>query len=82
KAAADPANQQALALALGHLGQPAAIYPLIQLLAAPDPRTRLHAIAALKILPSAYEQLQSLSRSTQPKALQEGVAIALAEWRT
>ena len=74
--------QLTIALALGQLGQTAAIEPLIQLLATPDPRSRLHTIAALKTLnaPLAYEQLQVATRSNLPEALQAGITIALAEW--
>ena len=79
----DRETQLMIALALGQLGQATAIAPLIQLLAEPDPRSRLHTIAALKALNSthAHEQLQELSRrSDLPGELRAGVAIALAEW--
>ena len=78
----DPQTQQEIALALGQLRQPEATDPLIHLLAQPDPRTRLHTIAALKTLPQAHAQLQSLShRSDLPKSLHEGITIALTEWQ-
>jgi HEAT repeat protein len=79
----DRETQQTIALALGQLGQPEAIDPLIHLLAEPDPRSRLHTIAALKSLNSdqVYEKLQHLAaRSDLPEGLRVGVAIALAEW--
>ncbi|HEY9837022.1 MAG TPA: HEAT repeat domain-containing protein, partial [Vampirovibrionales bacterium] len=76
-------REQAIASALGYLGQKTSIEPLIQLLANSEAGVRFHAIAALKqIAPDqAYPKL--LEISSQPTAhpsLQEGVAVALAEW--
>jgi HEAT repeat protein len=78
-----PQLRQAIALLLGHLKQPQALDPLIQLLADQDDRVRLHAIAALKTLdaPTAYERLIGLQASQDvPQDLRQGVAIALQEW--
>ncbi len=87
-----PAQQQALALALGQLGQLQALDPLIQMLATDDLRLRLHVIAALKRLdgPQAHARLTALATAiaaatiadaTDPKTpLERGVAIALQEW--
>jgi HEAT repeat protein len=75
-------QQQALALALGQLGQPQALDPLIQLLVTDDLRLRLHVIAALKRLdaPRAYAHLTELAAAAPQTNLQRGVAIALQEW--
>lgn len=75
--------QQTIALSLGQLGHPAALQPLIQLLAVEEMGVRLHAIAALKQLNrvEAHDQLMSLSsQATLPPALGQGIAIALQEW--
>jgi HEAT repeat protein len=76
-------QQSAIALALGELGQPAAIEPLIQQLATPDFRLCLHIIAALKRLdaPVAYARLLDLAASaTETPEFRAGIAIALQEW--
>lgn len=78
-----PQLRQAIALMLGHLKQPQALEPLIQLLADQDDRVRLHAIVALKILdaPTAYERLTGLQTNQNlSQELRRGVAIALQEW--
>lgn len=75
--------KSAIALSLGQLGEVQSIDPLILLLADPNASVRLHAIAALKNLaPSdAHQQLQQLANNaTLTPDLQQGVAIALAEW--
>lgn len=75
--------KSAIALSLGQLGNTQAIKPLILLLADADQVVRLHAIAALKKLDGdvAYQQLQELaSNTTISLDLQQGIAIALAEW--
>ncbi len=75
--------KSAIALSLGQLGNIQAIKPLILLLADPDQVVRLHAIAALKKLDEkvAYQQLQDLTNDpTLTPDLQQGIAIALAEW--
>jgi HEAT repeat protein len=75
--------KSAIALSLGQLGNIQAIKPLILLLADPDQVLRLHAIAALKKLDGnvAHQQLQELaSNATLTPDLQQGIAIALAEW--
>ncbi len=72
-----------IALALGQLGQPQAIAPLIQQLADPDYGVRLHVVAALKqIDPAAsHREIQRQSHDhTEPNALATGLAIALQEW--
>lgn len=72
-----------IALALGQLGQPPALDPLIGLLAEADVGVRLHAIAALKTLDArlALQRLERLAvEETVPVELQQGVAIALQEW--
>lgn len=84
KFAQDPPIQQAVALALGQLQQPAAVEPLIQLLASQDAGVRLHAIAALKqIQPQqTHQYLETLqpSQDISPE-LRHGIAIALQEWQ-
>ncbi len=76
-------REQAIASALGYLGQKTSIEPLIQLLANSEAGVRFHAIAALKqIAPDqAYPKLLEISaQPTAHPSLQEGVAVALAEW--
>ncbi len=73
--------KQALALAWGELGEVCAMGALVELLADPTDTVRLHAIAALKNFPHAYQQLEQLADTEQlTPALKQGVAIALAEW--
>lgn len=76
--------KNAIALSLGQLGCIQAIEPLILLLADPEQSVRLHVIAALKNLAAseiAHQQLQQLAKNTTlTPDLQQGVAIALAEW--
>jgi HEAT repeat protein len=75
--------KSAIALSLGQLGKIQAIDPLILLLADADALVRLHAIAALKNLApeAAHQQLQQLANNpTITPDLQQGIAIALAEW--
>jgi HEAT repeat protein len=79
-----PGKQQ-IAVSLGHLRDANAIPALIQLAADADLIVRLHAIAALKQTPSAYEQLQQRwseigSRCQDADDLKTGVEIALQEW--
>lgn len=79
----NPQLRQSIALMLGHLKQPQALDPLIQLLADQDDRVRLHAIVALKTLdaPTAYRRLSGLQTSPDvSQELRQGVAIALQEW--
>ncbi|RCJ21870.1 PBS lyase [Nostoc minutum NIES-26] len=74
--------KSAIALSLGQLGYIQAIETLILLLAS-EPQVRLHAIAALKKLSPevAWQKLQQLTNNPSLTAdLQQGVAIALAEW--
>jgi len=82
--ATDIANvKSAIALSLGQLGEMQAIEPLISLLADPNTSVRLHAIAALKNLDGevAHQQLLQLANDVSLIAdLQQGIAIALAEW--
>lgn len=74
--------KQAIAQAWGQLGEVVTIDALVELLADPAPSVKLHAIAALKNFPTAYQQLEQLSDDEElTPALKEGVAIALAEWR-
>jgi HEAT repeat protein len=81
-----PELKQTIALSLGYLNQPAAVNPLIVLLASSDDGVRLHAIAALKqIDPDANQKLmalsvESLSVENLSADLKQGIAIALAEW--
>lgn len=78
-----PQLRQSIALMLGHLKQPQALEPLIQLLADQDDRVRLHAIIALKTLdaPTAYQRLTGLQTNQDvSQELRQGVAIALQEW--
>ncbi len=73
----------AIALSLGQLGKMPAIEPLISLLADSNASVRLHAIAALKNLDekATHQQLQQLANNaTLTPDLQQGIAIALAEW--
>ncbi len=75
--------KSAIALSLGQLGKTQAIEPLILLLADSNASVRLHAIAALKNLDgeAAHQQLQQLANNTElTPDLQQGIAIALAEW--
>ncbi|MBG1244801.1 HEAT repeat domain-containing protein [Nostoc sp. NZL] len=75
--------KSSIALSLGQLGEMQAIEPLISLLADPNASVRLHAIAALKNLDSeaTYQKLQQLANNTAlTPDLQQGIAIALAEW--
>ena len=76
--------RQAIALALGQLGEITALDSLINLLADPDVGVRLHVISALKALSpdSAHQRLEQLSKSGDPGSeLGRGVAIALQEWQ-
>ena len=75
--------KSAIALSLGQLGEIQAIEPLISLLADSNVSVRLHAIAALKNLDSevAHQKLQQLANNAAlTPDLQQGIAIALAEW--
>ncbi|MEH2077125.1 MAG: HEAT repeat domain-containing protein [Nostoc sp.] len=75
--------KSAIALSLGQLGEIQAIEPLIWLLADSNVSVRLHAIAALKNLDSevAHQKLQQLANNAALiPDLQQGIAIALAEW--
>ncbi|MEH1930613.1 HEAT repeat domain-containing protein [Nostoc sp.] len=75
--------KSAIALSLGQLGKMPAIEPLISLLADSNASVRLHAIAALKNLDAeaTHQQLQQLANNaTLSPDLQQGIAIALAEW--
>ncbi|MFN6518926.1 MAG: HEAT repeat domain-containing protein [Nostoc sp. CreGUA01] len=75
--------KSAIALSLGQLGKIQAIEPLISLLADSNVSVRLHAIAALKNLDkeAAHQQLQQLvNNAALTPDLQQGIAIALAEW--
>ncbi|MEH2163579.1 MAG: HEAT repeat domain-containing protein [Nostoc sp.] len=75
--------KSAIALSLGQLGEIQAIEPLISLLADFNTSVRLHAIAALKNLDgeAAYQKLQQLANNAAlTPDLQQGIAIALAEW--
>ncbi|MBN3899670.1 MAG: HEAT repeat domain-containing protein [Nostoc sp. NOS(2021)] len=75
--------KSAIALSLGQLGKMQAIEPLISLLADSNASVRLHAIAALKNLDAeaTHQQLQQLAtNATLSPDLQQGIAIALAEW--
>ncbi|QSJ15426.1 HEAT repeat domain-containing protein [Nostoc sp. UHCC 0702] len=75
--------KNAIALSLGQLGNIEAVEPLILLLSDADQQVKLHAIAALKQLAPevALQQLQQLANNpTLTPELQQGVAIALAEW--
>lgn len=78
-----PSVKGAIALSLGYLGEVQAMDVLTELLADPDMSIKLHAIAALKQLTPevAYQKLQQLAVDpTLNPELQQGVAIALAEW--
>ncbi|MBE8999394.1 HEAT repeat domain-containing protein [Nostoc sp. LEGE 12447] len=75
--------KSAIALSLGQLGEIQAIEPLISLLADSNVSVRLHAIAALKNLDGevAHQKLQQLANNAAlTPDLQQGIAIALAEW--
>jgi HEAT repeat protein len=75
--------KSAIALSLGQLGEMQAIESLISLLADLNASVRLHAIAALKNLDkeATYQQLQQLANNPElTPDLQQGIAIALAEW--
>lgn len=73
-----------IALSLGRLNQTKAIAPLINLLANPDSKVRLHAIAALQQLTPAqtYQKLQQLNNdATITPELKQGIEFALNEWK-
>ncbi|QLE51821.1 HEAT repeat domain-containing protein [Nostoc sp. C057] len=75
--------KSAIALSLGQLGEIQAVEPLISLLADSNVSVRLHAIAALKNLDGevAHQKLQQLANNAAlTPDLQQGIAIALAEW--
>ncbi|OYD98242.1 PBS lyase [Nostoc sp. 'Peltigera membranacea cyanobiont' 213] len=75
--------KSAIALSLGQLGEIQAIEPLISLLADSNASVRLHAIAALKNLDgeAAHQKLLQLANNAAlTPDLQQGIAIALAEW--
>lgn len=75
--------KSAIALALGQLGNQQATESLILLLADTNQIVRLRAIASLKKLAGedAHQQLQALAHDKQiTPDLQQGIAIALAEW--
>ncbi|MEH1796223.1 HEAT repeat domain-containing protein [Nostoc sp.] len=75
--------KSAIALSLGQLGEIQAIEPLILLLADSNVSVRLHAIAALKNLDgeATHQKLQQLANNAAlTPDLQQGIAIALAEW--
>lgn len=78
-----PLLRQAIATALGQLGDAIALTPLIQMLADSDVGVRLHVVAALKSLnpQQAREQLERLSNTEIDADLRQGIAIALQEWR-
>jgi HEAT repeat protein len=84
--AQSPIAHQTIALALGQLGQPSALDPLIQLLAEPTESVRFHVIAALKALdraldaPIAYDRLQQIQDVNADPHLHQGISIALQEW--
>ena len=72
-----PIVKQAIALSLGQLSELRAIDALIQLLADPDARVKLHVIRALKNLGSeaAHWQLQQLAtKEVLAPDLKQGVA--------
>jgi HEAT repeat protein len=74
-------TKQAIALALGELGEPRAMEALIALLADTDEKVRLHAIAALRKLPDAQNQLQQhVEAENLSPELRQGIAVALKEW--
>ncbi len=75
--------KSAIALGLGQLENNQAVEALILLLADENQIVKLNAIAALKKLDkeAAYQQLQQLAHNSKlTPDLQQGVAIALAEW--
>ncbi|AVZ30851.1 HEAT repeat domain-containing protein [Nodularia spumigena] len=75
--------KSAIALGLGQLGNNQAVEPLILLLSDANQIVKLNVISALKKLDGevAYQQLQQLANSsTLTPDLQQGIAIALAEW--
>lgn len=78
-----PAARQSIALALGQLGNPNALNPLIDLLADSNVSVRLHVISALKTLApeTAYQRLEQLSQSERDSELGRGATIALQEWK-
>ncbi|MEP0958030.1 HEAT repeat domain-containing protein [Microcoleus sp. FACHB-1515] len=73
--------KQTAALSLGQLEQPDSIEPLLNLLADPDESVRLHAIAGLKQIESAFDRLQTLAATENlPNQWRDAIATALAEW--
>jgi hypothetical protein len=86
-----PGKQQ-IALSLGQLQDTNAIDALIHLVTDADLIVRLHAVAALKQLPGAYEKLQrqlvelrqvetSCGKEAGNSALKQGIETALREWQ-
>ncbi|MGF1600728.1 MAG: HEAT repeat domain-containing protein [Thermosynechococcaceae cyanobacterium] len=78
-----PILLQFIATALGQLGQPEAMEPLIGLLAQPDMGVKLHAISALKQLRDCdvTARLQALLEDDKvPQELVAGITVALQEW--
>ncbi len=78
-----PPIRQAIALALGHLGDRRALLPLLQRLDETNAAVRLHIIRALKQLDVqlARQLLESwIAAGTMTEAWHQGAAIALQEW--
>lgn len=78
-----PTAKQAIALALGQIGDRSVLDGLTRLLADEDAGVRLHAIAALKALDrtAAHQHLLTLAQSPQtPFPLRQGITQALQEW--
>jgi HEAT repeat protein len=78
-----PEIRQSLVLTWGYLGDNRTIDYLILFLADENARVKLHCLAALQKLDTdlAYEKLTSLAQESDlMPELQNGIAIALAEW--
>jgi HEAT repeat protein len=75
--------RQEIAAALGNLGDRNTVSELVQLLADPDDRVKLHTITAISKLSSTIpaEILQLAARSDLPSELQIGVQMCLSHWR-
>jgi HEAT repeat protein len=78
-----PNATRAIIVALGALGDRAALVPLIEQLANPDAGSRFHIMAALKAIDAsaALDRLHTLSSDeTCSPLLRQGITFALREW--
>jgi HEAT repeat protein len=76
--------KQAIASALGNLGNPIAVPCLVQLLGETDDRIKFQAIASLQKISSSIppEILQIADREQIDPELRSGIKLCLANWRS